>query len=121
MPISDTGSDQSNDPSVVAAFAALGHILEPDEQIDLIVPAVGCMIALTDRRLAVVRDGAESRPRSGIASYPIGPSLMVRLGKARRHVVIEHQCGSSSVFIRSVDFDQVVALIAAVNQRTHLD
>lgn len=121
MPISDTRSDQSDDPSVVAAFAALGQILEVGERIDLAVPAVGCMIALTDRRLAVVRDGADSRPKSGIASYPIDQDLAVGLEPARRRIVINHHCGTSSVFIRSADLDQVVALIAAVRQRTHPD
>ncbi len=112
-------SGQPDDPSVLAAFAALGQILDPDERIDLVVPAVGCTLVLTSRRLAVVREGAESRPRSGIASYPIDASLTVRLGQARRHIVIEHRGGSSSVFIRSVELGRVVALIAEVGRRTH--
>lgn len=102
-------------------MAALGQILEPHEQIDLVVPAVGCMLALTDRRLAVVRDGAESRPRSGVASYLIDQDLTVRLEPARRRLVINDRGGSSSVFIRSVDLGQIVALIAEVHRRTHLE
>ncbi len=121
MPISDPESDHADDPSVLAALAALGQILEPNERIDLFVPAVGCMLALTDRRLAVVRDGAESRPRSGIASYLIDEALTVRLEPARRRMVIDDHGGSSSVFIRSVDLPEIVALIAEVHRRTHLE
>ena len=119
MAISDARSDQSDDPSVVAAMAAFGQILEPGERIDLMVPAVGCMVFLTDRRLAIVRDGADSRPRTGIAFYPTDQDLTVGLEQARRRIVIIHRCGTSSVFIRSADLDQIVALIDAVRQRTH--
>jgi hypothetical protein len=48
--------------------AALRDALDADEEITHAVPAIGCTIALTERRLIILRDGAAFRPKRASAS-----------------------------------------------------
>lgn len=52
-----------------AVAEALGPALEPDEQVEMTLQAVGCSLVLTDRRLIMVRQGANFRPRTGVTSW----------------------------------------------------
>ena len=104
-----------------AASAALDLVLEPAERVDLVAPAVGSAVILTDRRLAVVRDGASYRPRTGVRSFTLDRSLEVRIGPARRRVIIRSEGGTINVFVRSEQLEQAEVLVAEVRRRIHLD
>ena len=64
-----------------ATAEALREAIEPGEAITHIVPAIGCTIALTERRLIIVRDGAAFRPKTGVRRWNLDEDLTVRTGK----------------------------------------
>ena len=106
------------------ARAALAPALEASERIERSVAAVGCTLVLTDRRLAVVRDGASFRPRSGVQLWPLDRELTLRLGPARRgtsRLVIDHAGRSASVFLTTAQLEDAQALIAEIRQRIYTD
>src|SRR5258706_12646055 len=70
------------------AGGALRATLAPTERLTHAVPAVGCTIALTTRRLFVVRDGSTLRPKTRVRGWPLEPSLDVKPG------VVRHRAGS---------------------------
>lgn len=104
-----------------AAQAAIDQTLEPAERIDLAVPAIGSVLVLTDRRLIVVREGARWRPRSGVRSFAFDPGLEVRIGPARKRVIIEWAGETINVFVPSGQLAQVEALLAEVRRRSRPD
>jgi hypothetical protein len=63
-----------------ATAEALRDAIEPGEAITHIVPAIGCTIALTERRLIIVRDGAAFRPKTGVRRWNLDEDLTVRTG-----------------------------------------
>jgi hypothetical protein len=104
-----------------AASAALDLVLEPGERVDLVAPAVGSAVILTDRRLAVLRDGASYRPRTGVRSFGLDRNLEVRIGPARRRVIIQSEGHTINVFVRSEQLEQAEVLVAEVRRRIYLD
>jgi hypothetical protein len=107
-----------------AASAAMAPMLEPSERVQRAVAAVGCTLVLTDRRLAVVRDGASFRPRSGVKLWPLDRELTLRLGPPRRdtsRLVIDHSGRSASVFLTAAQVEDARALVAVIRQRIYAD
>ncbi len=98
---------------------ALAQIVDPDEQMDHVAPAVGNALVLTDRRLIVVREGASFRPKSGIWVFALERDLRVRVGPARKRFIIESATGTLNVFVRSEQLAQVERLLAEVRRRVH--
>ena len=99
-----------SDPLSRAARNALEAILEPGERIDREAPAVGAHLLLTDRRLVVVRDGFEFRPRSGIRSWPLDEPLVLRLEQGR--LLIEQDGPDVGVFHTDTQAAAVRSLVA---------
>jgi len=97
--------------------AAVQQALEASERAELVAPAVGSTIILTDRRLIVVRQGARRRPRTGVQSWAIDRELMVRLGPRRTRVMVGPQDRFLSIFLRSDQVAAVERLIDAVASR----
>ncbi len=104
-----------------AAVAAITEILEPSESVALVAPAVGCTVVLTERRLAVVRDGANFRPKSGVRSFGLDGGLALRIGPARRRVIIDSDGHTINVFVRSEQLGQAELLVAEVRRRIYLE
>jgi hypothetical protein len=96
---------------------ALAGVLEPREPILLVAAAVGSTLILTDRRLMVVRDGARFRPKTGVRAFAIGAGLAVRVGPARRRVIIESEGRAITVFIRPEQLEAAEALVAELRRR----
>lgn len=97
--------------------AALADVLEPMERVDLVAPAVGCVVVLTGIRLVVVRDGANYRPRTGVRSFALDEDLGLRLGPARHQVIIEAAGKTITVFLRADQFEPAEALVAEARRR----
>lgn len=102
-----------------AAREALAAILEPEESVEFVAPAVGSSLVLTQRRLIVVRDGASFRPKTGIRSFALDPGLSIRIEPARRRVIIDSDTGTINVFVRSERLAQAEAFVAEVRRRIH--
>ena len=66
-----------------AVAEALNPALEPDEQVEMTLQAVGCTLVLTDRQLIMVRQGANFRPRTGVTSW--------RRDAVRTHLDVDKQ------------------------------
>jgi hypothetical protein len=104
-----------------AAHEAIDAVLDPGESVEFVAPAVGSSLVLTQRRLIVVRDGANFRPRSGVRSFELDPGLSIRVGPARRRVIIEAEASTINVFVRSEQLAQAEALVAEVRRRIYQD
>jgi hypothetical protein len=107
-----------------ATRAALAPYLDASEHVERFVAAVGCSLVLTDRRLAVVREGASYRPRSGVRSWTLDRSLSLHLAPARREtarLVIERTGRSASVFVAGEHVEEARTLIAEIRSRTYAD
>jgi hypothetical protein len=102
-----------------AAREALEVVLEPEESVELVAPAVGSSLVLTQRRLILVRDGASFRPKTGIRSFVLEPGFSIRIGPAPRRVIIDSVSGTVNVFIRPERLAQAEAFVAEVRRRIH--
>jgi hypothetical protein len=103
-----------------AARAAVERSLQPGERIDMVAPAVGSGLVLTDRRLLVVRDGASYRPSTGVRSFELDSDLEVRIGPARKRVIIRASGSTINLFVRSEQLAQAETLLAEVRRRIYL-
>ena len=100
-----------------AARVALESILESAERVDLMAPAVGCTLFLTDRRLVLVREGASHRPKTGVRSWLLDRDLVLRVGvayHATNRLVIVRAKRSASVFVTAAQLGDVKLLIAEI-------
>jgi hypothetical protein len=100
--------------------AVLRAALAPTERLTHAVPAIGCTLALTTRRLLVIRDGSAFRPVSGIREWPLDPALDVRPGLVRHgsgSVAIRQGRDVTSVFVPSKEWDSALTLIGALRGR----
>lgn len=99
---------------------AIRGLLEEDEAVTRVVAAIGCTLALTDRRLLVLRDGASFRPRSGVREWPVGPGLAIKPGVVRQgtgSLVIHWGRDITSVFVRAERWDEAIELVTEVRRR----
>jgi hypothetical protein len=99
-----------SDPLSVAARSALEATLEPGERIDREASAVGAHLLLTNRRLVVVRDGFEFRPKSGIRSWSLDGRLVLRLEQGR--LLIDQDGPAVGVFLTEAQAPAVRSLVA---------
>ena len=115
-------TDRHMDPvSAIAALPgptadALRDAIEPDEEITHAVPAIGCTIALTNRRLIIVRDGAAFRPKTGVRKWNLDEDLTVRTGFLRHgtgSIVVHWDRNATSVFVLAEHWDAALKLSAA--------
>ncbi|HET9521522.1 MAG TPA: hypothetical protein VFO73_10785 [Candidatus Limnocylindrales bacterium] len=106
-----------------AIGGVLRAALEADEIVTHVVPAIGCTLVLTARRLLIVRDGSSFRPRTGVRHWDVGPGLAVRPGLVRQGIgslVIRWDRDITSVFVRADRWDDALALIGAVRGRVRV-
>ena len=104
-----------------AARKALAAVLDKAESVEFVAPAVGSSLVLTQRRLIVVRDGANFRPKTGVRPFELVPQLSIRIGPNRRRVEIESEAGTVNVFIRPEQLPQADAFVAEVRRRIYRD
>jgi hypothetical protein len=98
----------------------LRAVLAPTERLTHAVPAVGCTLALTTRRLLVIRDGSSFRPKTGIRDWPIDAALDVTPGPLRHgsgNIVIRQGREATSVFVATGDWEAALQLIGALRSR----
>ena len=99
---------------------ALREAVDPDEQITHVVPAIGCTIALTERRLIIVRDGADFRPKTGVRRWNLDEDLTVRTGFLRHgtgSIAVHWDRNATSVFVQAEHWDEALKLSAAARHR----
>jgi hypothetical protein len=101
------------------ARVVLASALDADEKVDLCAPTVGSMLVLTDRRLIVLRDGAEFRPRTGIQSFALDRDLEVRVAPTIKQVTVASAGRAISVFIQREQLADVEGLIAELRRRIY--
>ena len=107
-----------------ATRAALAPVLDPCEQVTRFVPAIGCSLVLTERRLVLVREGADFRPRSGVQSWPLDRALSVRatpIHHTTGRIVIERAGRSASVFVSAAQSKAADAMIAELRHRIYAE
>jgi hypothetical protein len=71
-------------PSDSDAEAAVGLWLKSDEAVVARLTGLGASLFVTERRLVIVREGAEHRPRTGVRSWPYRAIHEVSLSPLRR-------------------------------------
>jgi hypothetical protein len=101
----------------------LRAVLQPGESVTHVVPAIGCALVLTNRRLLIVRDGSSFRPRTGVRQWDVAPGLVVRSGLVRQgigSIVIRWQRDLTSVFIRVEQWHAALDLVGAVRGRVRV-
>jgi hypothetical protein len=111
---------RSDEPTLMdglsdAARAALVQHIEPGERVERILPAVGCTLIMTQRRLVLVRDGATFRRRTGVQSWPLDDRLDLQLTPVRRgtgRLLIQRAGKSTSVFLAETQIDEARMLVA---------
>jgi hypothetical protein len=104
-----------------AARDAISAVLDAAESVEFVAPAVGSSLALTQRRVIVVRDGASFRPKSGIRTFDLDQGLSIRIGPQRRRVIIESEAGTINLFVRPEQLAQAEAFVAEVRRRIYTD
>jgi hypothetical protein len=107
-------------PVTPADRKALREVLEPDEHVQRVVPMVGSILVLTDRRLHLVRTGAHFRPRTGIRSWTLDHLQSIRLGPLRggnARLAIVGDGISANAVVTEDSLARVEAVIAAVRSR----
>ena len=110
------------DPQSEAVRTAISAVLGPAERVDRVVPAVGCALVLTDRRLLLVREGAAFRPRTGVRDWPLDRDLRIRMAPGQQHrVIIERTGRSASVFLSRPQVDDAIELIIEVRRRSYAE
>jgi hypothetical protein len=106
------------------ADSRLRAVLEKGETIDHLVPAIGCVVALTPRRLLIVREGSSFRPKTGVREWELEPGLAVRAGLVRQgsgSLVIKWGRNATSVFVLADHWDDALALVGTVRARVRLE
>ena len=110
------------DPESEAVRTALSAVLGPAERVDRIVPAVGCALVLTDRRLILVREGAAYRPRTGVREWPLDRALRIRMAPGHRdRLMIEREGRAASVFLSRQQVEELIDLVIEVRKRSYGD
>jgi hypothetical protein len=104
-----------------AAREAIEAVLEPAESVELVAAAVGSSLVLTQRRLMIVRDGASFRPKTGVRTFELDPGVAIRIGPARRRVIVEAGGKTINLFVRSEQLSQAEAFVAEVRRRIYAD
>jgi hypothetical protein len=98
--------------------------LDDGEDVTHIVPAIGCILALTPSRLLLVREGSAFRPKTGVREWVLDASLTLRAGLVRHgtgSLVIRHDRDATSVFVRADHWDEALELVGAVRGRIRVD
>ena len=101
------------------ARVVLAGALDDDENVDIVAPAVGSILILTDRRLIVLRQGAEFRPRTGIQSFALDRDLEVRIAPTIKQVTVASSGRAISVFMRREHLADVESLVAELRRRIY--
>jgi hypothetical protein len=125
LPKCDTLVEMEPSPKAIELLMSptgglLRAALAPSERLTHAVPAIGCTIALTTRRLFVIRDGSAFRPKTGIRDWPLEGSLDVKPGLIRHgsgSLVIRHGRDVTSVFVPTEQWSAAIQLIGAVRSR----
>jgi hypothetical protein len=102
------------------AAGQLRAALATGEHVTHIVPAIGCVLALTDRRLLVLREGSAFRPKTGVRDWELADRPVVRSGLVRQgtgSLVIQSNRDVTSVFVRGANWEDALALVGAVRGR----
>jgi len=100
---------------------ALEPVLEPREQVEAVLSAIGCKLVVTDRHLILIRDGRSFRPRTGVQTWALVPALSVRSTPIDAHpgrILITMNGKTTSVFVAPHDRKSADRLIAEVRRRT---
>jgi hypothetical protein len=106
------------------ADGRLQAALEDGEVITHLVPAIGCVVALTPKRLLVVREGSAFRPKTGVRGWALSDGLSVRAGLVRHgtgSLVIKWDRSATSVFVRAEEWDKALALVGAARARVRIE
>ena len=104
-----------------AAREAMEGVLDPTESVEFAAPAVGSSLVLTQHRVLVVRDGASFRPKTGVRSFELASGFSVRIGPARRRVIIDSGGETITLFVRADQLAQAEAFVAEVRRRIYGD
>ena len=101
------------------ARVVLERALDADERVDILAPVVGSFLVLTDRRLIIVREGADYRPKTGIRSFALDRNLEVRIAPTIKQVTVASAGHPIALFIRNEQLAGIEALLAELRRRIY--
>jgi hypothetical protein len=78
-------------------------------------------LVLTRHRLMIVRDGASFRPKTGVRSFELASGVAIRIGPARRRVIVESGGKAINLFVRPEQLAQAEVFVAEVRRRIYGD
>lgn len=122
MAMDSAGSGPTPPPDT--ADSRLRAALDDGEEILHLVPAIGCVVALTPQRLLVVREGSAFRPKTGVRDWALGHGLSIRAGLVRHgtgSLVIKWERDATSVFVKAEHWDDAMSLVGAVRARMRIE
>ena len=95
--------------------------LQRSEEVLESATAVGCTLVLTDRRLMLVREGTQHRPRTGVQTWTLDRTLTIRLSSSRERArVLIECCGQAvSVFVAAVHAAAIRRLVVDARERIY--
>jgi hypothetical protein len=103
------------------ARVVLAGALERDEAVDVLAPAVGSILVLTDRRLLIIRHGSGSHPRTDIQSFALDRDLEVRIAPTIKQVTVASAGRTIPISIRREQQTDVEALVAELRRRIYVE
>ena len=103
------------------ARVVLAGALEADERVDMLAPAVSSILVLTDRRLLIVRQGSESRPRTDIQTFALDRDLEVQIAPTIKQVTVGSAGRAVPISIHREQQADVEALVAELRKRIYED
>ena len=103
------------------ARVVLAGALEGDERVDILAPAVGGILVLTDRRLLLVRHGSESRPRTDIQPFALDRDLEVQIAPTIKQVTIASGGRAYPISILREQQADIEALVAELRRRIYAE
>ena len=101
---------------------ALREVLGQGESVLAALPSIGSALVLSDQRLIIIRDGRAFRPRTGIRSWPLGPTFQVELGPLRNgagSLLIDRERGAISFFVAERDWQDAMWIVDEAHRRSH--
>jgi len=101
---------------------ALQEVLDQGESVIAALPSLGSALVLSDRRLIIIRDGRTFRPRTGVRSWPLDPTLKVELGPLRNgagSLLIDRERRAISFFVSERDWQDAIWIVDEAQRRSH--
>jgi hypothetical protein len=99
-------------------LAALSGVLEDGEQVLGGLTSLSASLVLTDRHLAIIREGRTFRPRTGLRTWSIDRSFAIQAAPrgSAGAVIFSREGGATSFFVSADDWPDALRIVTAVRR-----